>query len=100
MDVYSDHNAVVMSMNVKFKKIKKARTLMKWNLDALNTEKGESYINEVEEKINCEVETPEDIWGHIKYTIVNSAQTHLGSAKRNTPRKPWITQEMVKKMDE
>ena len=101
MDVYSDHNALVMSMNVKFKKIKKARITKKWNLEALNsTEKRDDYIKEVEEKINCEAETSENLWGHIKSTIVTSAETHLGYVKKSSPKKPWITQEMINKMDE
>ena len=90
MDVYSDHNPVVMNVNVKFKKIKKVHVMKKWNLEALKNEK---YINEVEENITCNVETSEELWIHIKNTIIKSAQTNLEYAKKGAP------QQMVDKMD-
>ena len=37
LDVYSDHNPVVVHMKVKFKTIKKRKKKPKWNLEALQT---------------------------------------------------------------
>ena len=87
-------------MVVKFKKIRKANTVKKWNIEALSTDKRDAYIGEIEEKINCDAESSEELWGHIKTTVVNSAQEHLGYASKRTARKPWITQEMVDSMEE
>ena len=59
------------------------------------------FIKEVEEN-TCSVaaDTSEQMWSGIKELITKSAEENLGYVKKQTPKKPWITQEMVKKMDE
>ena len=101
MDVYSDHNAVVMHLNVKFKKIKKAKKKLNWNLEELNKENGEKFIDQIENNIyTIPQETSEQLWNGIKEMITKSAEEHLGCKKKQNPKKPWITSEMIEKMDE
>ena len=101
MDVYSDHNAVVVHLNVKFKKIKKAKKKLNWNLAALEKENGEHFIQEIENGI-CSItaDTSEQLWNGIKELITKSAEENIGYVKKQAPKKPWITQEMIEKMDE
>ena len=100
LDVYSDHNPVIMSMKIQLKKIKKQVAKRKWNLEAIDSEKGQDFINEVETKIESCYENSEDLWNHFKKTVIQSAETHLGYVKKKTPKKPWITVQMIDKMEE
>ena len=50
--------------------------MKKWNIEALSTDKGDTYISEIKEKINCDAESPEELRSHIKKTVVDSAQAH------------------------
>ena len=39
-------------------------------------------------------------WMEFKQIIVNSAKKEIGYEKRERKKKPWITEEMIVKMDE
>ena len=100
LDVYSDHNPVMMSMRIKLKKIKKQTAKRKWNLDALESEEGLKFINDVEQNLTPSHDNSQDMWNHFKETVIKSAEAHIGFTKRKTPKKPWITDGMIDKMDE
>ena len=101
MDINSDHNPVIMHLNVKLKKIKKAKKRPNWNLEAIKNEKGKQFVKEVEESIGTiSTDTSDQLWNDIKEVITKSAEENLGYVKKQAPKKPWITQGMIDKMDE
>ena len=99
-DVHTDHNLVAMKIHIKLKKIRKARLQEKWAIDNLRT-KEEVFSKGVEESMKCgSGTTVEERWKNLKKTIIESAETHIGYKKGRLAKKPWITSEMLDKMEE
>ena len=89
MDVNSDHNPVIMHLNIKFKKIKKAKKKPNWNLDAIKNEKGDQFVKQIEQSIGTiSSDTSDQLWNSIKELITKSAEENLGYGKKHTPKKP------------
>ena len=102
-DVNSDHNLVAANLKqVRYKKIKGARKRLEWNLSTLaNEETKKKYVNEVENAVNTGDDMlPNEHWNHIKNVILKSTKTNIGIEKKSPPKKPWVTEEMIKLMDE
>ena len=58
-------------------------------------------MKEVEESIGTiSTDTSDQLWNDIKEVIIKSAEENLGYVKKQAPKKPWITQGMIDKMDE
>ena len=99
-DVFSDHNLVAMQMKVTLKKLRRARKKQKWNIEKLKLN-NIPFQRSVEEKIKTL--SGRDInqkWIDMKEAILISAQEQLGYEKQTIIRKPWVTKEMISKMDE
>ena len=99
-DVNSDHNLVAMRINIKLKKVKKGRRQEKWAMDKLKTNE-EALRKSIEERVKCEPgATVEKRWKGLKEAVIESAKVHIGFRKGREAKKPWITQEMLEKMEE
>ena len=87
---------------MRYKKIKGARKRQKWNLSTLVKEEiKKKYVNEVENAVNTGDDMlPNEHWNHIKNVILKSAKTNIGIEKKRPAKKPWVTEEMIKLMDE
>ena len=109
-DVGSDHNPVVVKMNIKVKGLTK--TVMKDNRDMnmlKNEEFRESYACEVQnrfqllenEEVNQvnETEFIEDKWSNLKNCLVQSAKKILPK-KKKVKRKSWMNDEILKLMED
>ena len=58
-------------------------------------------MNEVENAVNTGDDMlPNEHWNHIKNVIFKSAKTNIGIEKKRPAKKPWVTEEMIKLMDE
>ena len=59
-------------------------------------------MNEVENAINTGDDNmlPNEHCNHIKNFILKSAKTNIGIEKKRPAQKPWVTEEMIKLMDE
>ena len=103
-DADSDHNLVAMELAVRFKFIKKHKGKRKWNTEKLKEQK-EVYAEKVNEHIqsnrnvNDAELTSNERWVRLRKAIKNSAHVNIGYQKRK-PKKPWVTTEMIEKMDE
>ena len=110
-DINSDHIPVVMKLNIKLKKLEKPKVRDQIDLELL---KEESY----KKKYNVEIrnaysrlsnqtleQTPEDqievekTWGIIKESLNTSLRAVLPS-KRAKKKKPWMTDDILRKMEE
>ena len=101
-DADSDHNLVVLSQVVTLKKLGKRRKRLKWALE--NLDKGmESFQDKVCEKIKSNKREDDDIegnWRTVKEAVLESAKSEIGYKKGITAKKPWVSEEMIKKMGE
>ena len=50
--------------------------------------------------INTAQELPNERWKHFRDTVTAVASATLGKPTGTQPRKPWISQEMIDKMEE
>jgi len=99
-DVDSDHNLVAMRVQVRLKRIKKGKRQRKWDVDKLRTNE-DAFRKSVEESVKCEPgATVQERWKRLKETVVESAVTHIGYKSGRVAKKPWITSEMMNKMEE
>ena len=58
-------------------------------------------MNEVENAVNtADNMLPNEHWNHIKNVIFKSAKANIGIEKKRPAKKPWVTEEMIKLMDE
>ena len=84
------------------KKIGKRRKILKWNLENME-KRAESFQNKVIEKINENKREEDDIegdWKTLKQAVLESAKSEIGYKEGVTAKKPWVTEEMIRKMDE
>lgn len=105
-DINSDHNLVIMETQLKYKILKKGRCIKKWNLEML---KIEEKIIEFENKCHKEFHniktnvinshTVEEKWNIIKRTLKSQAREVIGSQRKES-RKPWMTDEIIKLINE
>ena len=101
-DADTDHTLVGMKVVVKLKKMKRKKLQKRWNVDKLKT-----YGNNLSKEIENRIESMsvvgnnvEERWENLKDAMIQSAGDIIGYQKRKMPKKPWITQDMLEKMDE
>ena len=101
-DADTDHNLMVMRQVVTLKKIGKRRKILKWNLENME-KRAEIFQNKVIEKIKENKREEDDIeedWKTLKQAVLESAKSEIGYKEGVTAKKPWVTEEMIRKMDE
>ncbi|KAG8232302.1 hypothetical protein J437_LFUL011243 [Ladona fulva] len=91
-DIYSDHVLLKLELEIRLKKIKRARTaIKKWDLEKLEGLDKEEIRLKLEVKMGTNYDTfpgVEDKWHRLKSGIKRRA------------KKPWIMQEIIAKMEE
>lgn len=101
-DCGSDHVPVIRKMKLRLKRLKKAKTSPKLQLNMLeNDELRERYNISVRNRFS-ELEkltTVEEKWGLIKESITESAKEHIPTTKRKEDKK-WINTEILQLMEE
>ena len=101
-DIDSNHNLLVAKVRTRLKKIIRfQKSRPRWDLEKLYVER-QRVQNIPEEKlgaIECESGNAEVQWKNIKECVLDSISDLVGKVERRA-RKPWITQEMISKMDE
>ena len=101
-DADSDHNLVIMKMNVKLKRIKSGKKKESWNKDKIQREEGQMFKNDIEEGIYRvdQHEGIEEKWNEFKRLITECGNTHIGRQNQKRAKKPWVTSAMLEKMEE
>ncbi|XP_023212405.1 uncharacterized protein LOC111615228 [Centruroides sculpturatus] len=101
-DCGSDHNLLLSVIQVKLKHTKRNRNEKRLRIGDLKInsirEKYESMTNNRLQNLNLE-ESVEELWENMKGEIRESAYQVLGE-KRRKARRPWITKEVLEKMNE
>ena len=101
-DIDSDHNLVVAKFRTRLKKIIRfQKSRPRWDLEKLYAQR-QSVQDTLEEKLGateCESGNAEVQWKNIKECVLDTISDLVGKVEKRE-RKPWITQEMISKMDE
>ena len=101
-DIDSDHNLLVASISTRLKRIKtQGRKKSKWDLEQMNN-KASQVTQALEEKISGIIGKDvnlEQEWDEIKKCVKDTLINEVGR-QRKRAKKPWITQEMINKMEE
>ena len=102
-DVDSDHNLVMAKIDLKLKKILKSVRKKSWCMNELENQK-ENFQEKVERELtrqgNDGLPKIEEDWRKLKEAIIIGAKEVYGYQTARTAKKPWITNEMLDKMDE
>lgn len=103
-DADSDHNPVVATVRVKLKKFNKKGKRVRYDFERLK-----DYLTAMDyrSQTNLELETIEEEacnvnqrWQQLKESVLKSANEVLGQKTRTSNRKPWVTTEMIDRMEE
>jgi hypothetical protein len=101
-DIDSDHNLLVAKICTRLKKnISFHKRKPRWDLEKLYAQRQEVHAS-LEEKlgaIKCESGNVEVQWNNSKKCVLNTTSDLVGKVERRA-RTPWITEEMISKMDE
>jgi len=93
-----------MKNRIRLKRIQGKKRIKKWNLEHLDREQISQFQEDIDRHIDqregSEMEKVNDRWNALKNDILQSAETNIGYKKGRTPKKPWVTPEMLHKMDE
>ena len=101
-DANTDHNLVMMEMDLRLKRIMKIQAKKKWDVERLkiNAQQYREDALHMLEQRSVEGLTVEEHWKIIKEAVTTSAKTHAGYTLRRKAKKPWVTDLMLNKMDE
>ena len=103
-DADSDHNPVVATVRVKLKKFNKKGKRVRYDFERLK-----DYLTAMDyrSQTNLELETIEEEacnvnqrWQQLKESVLKSANEVLGQKTMTSNRKPWVTTEMIDRMEE
>ena len=90
---------VAMNIRITLKRIQGRKPKRKWNLEKLA--KSGNFADQLENEMTRETPTAvEERWTALKEKILKTAEDQIGYQNKKTPKKPWITQEMIQAMDE
>ena len=101
-DAFSDHNLVAMEMNIKWKTLRRVKRKPKWNIEHLKKNKL-PFQRGVEEAMGTTMKKGMDVnqrWINFKGVVIDSAKEQIGYERKEKIKKPWVTEDMISKMDE
>ena len=101
-DIDSDHNLLVAKICTRLKKvIRFQERRSQWDLEKLYAQR-QRMQDTLEEKlvaVGCDSGNVEVPWNNIKECVLDTISDLVGKFEKRA-RKPWITREMISKMDE
>ena len=99
-DINSDHNLLMSEVNFRLKKVHKGNMKKRWNLEKLK-EKREIVREKLVERIKKEeFKNVEQQWQNFSESIKEVAKEEIGFEEGRRIKKPWVTKEMLEKMNE
>ena len=89
-----------MRTSVELKRMKKVKSKRKWNTECLGV-RGREFREQLEREVRRGGnKSVEERWNELKHTINKCAESTIGFRKRSAAKKPWVTEEMLCRMDE
>lgn len=100
-DVFSDHNMLVASIRLRLKRPRVAKRQAKWECRRLmNPEVRASFNNAIAVRNQEGPSNTNSQWENLKAAMKDSADKHIGKTTGRAPKKPWVTMDMVRRMEE
>ena len=103
-DANPDHNMVMIKVRLRLKRPHLANQRVLWNKEALkNCETVESFnkeINNALAKKSGQINDVESQWLRLKKGMMQGAIKTVGTRKKKSQKKLWVTEGMMKKMRE
>eukprot|EP00914_Ancora_sagittata_P022232 GHVO01044167.1.p2 GENE.GHVO01044167.1~~GHVO01044167.1.p2 ORF type:complete len:192 (-),score=36.24 GHVO01044167.1:72-647(-) len=93
----------MMKARLKLKRLKKPTRRKKWNLEALKGENKQKLGDGVKTRLRNTPVAERDVnekWNILKKALIESAEEHIGRETRRAVKKPWVSEAMLRKMDE
>ena len=102
-DMGSDHDLVIIEMELRLKKIKWALGRKRWDLEKPKVVT-EEFGSKIERKIQVADgsgdKDNDETWTRLKSVRVKSAKEVIGVKENVKARKPWVIEKIMEKMDE
>jgi exonuclease III len=99
-DADTDHNLVMMNVSLTLKNVKHKSRKRRWDIEKLKVV-GQEFASTVEKQMEGEgLGAVEERWEQLKNVITTEAKKTVGYKNGIQPKKPWVTTEMLKKMEE
>ena len=101
-EIDSDHHLLVAKVRTRLKKIMRFQNSRpRWNLEKLYAQRrsGQDTLEEKFAAIECESGNAEVQRKNIKECVLDTISDLVGKVEKRA-RKPWITQDVISKMDE
>ena len=99
-DADTDHNLVLMKTKLKLKKMKMKKSQKKWNIKKLKEKEREFNSDILMRLQSTNGQSVDSKWNDLKESMLQSAMKHVGYNEISKIKKPWVTEDMVKKMKE
>ena len=102
-NVDSDNNLVIMKVGLKLKKVAKAKLILKWDREPIKNGKAEDYANATSKELakhTNNVITVNNRWGRLQNAMMKGEENTMGKVRTKRIKKPWVTEEMLVKIDE
>jgi ribosomal protein L20A (L18A) len=99
-DADTDHNLVMMSAFLTLKNVKRKKIMKRWDRQRLKSRQVE-FGEAVDKKLKSATSgSAEQKWQALKNAVLTQAKRVVGYKKGRQLKKPWVTEEMLKKMEE
>ena len=99
-DADTDHNLIIMTAFLALKNVKCRKTRKRWDREKLSSCAVE-FSQEIDRNLKvCKSDSTNERWKELKKTMEAQARKIIGYRKGITAKKPWITGEMMQKMEE
>jgi endonuclease/exonuclease/phosphatase family metal-dependent hydrolase len=102
-DADSDHNLVMMTSELRLKRMQTSRRRRKWCLEELGQKQAQfqAKMDEAIAKRPTSTDgTVEGDWKAFREVVIQSAEAAIGYQKARRAKKTWISEKMIEKMDE
>jgi hypothetical protein len=99
-DADTDHCLVAMKTKIRFRKARVKKAQRKWNV---------KNLAKMQKEFNREIEIGlrqndsgqlDEKWMRLRDSVINGARKTIGYESARKPKKPWVTDEMIKKIAE
>ena len=99
-DADTDHCLVAMKTKIRFRKARVKKSQKKWNLKNL-TKMEKEFNSQIEIGLKqSRASTMDEKWIRLRDSVIDGAKKTIGYEEIRKAKKPWVTDDMIKKIAE
>ena len=97
-------NLVVMQAKLRLKRVSGSRKILKWDRVKLKCDSRYKFAEAVDTYLKTDAEnmdnnSVENRWNLLKSAVLKSGEDNIGYETRRKAKKPWVTEQMLNKME-